>query len=73
MEPEGSLLHSQVPVSMLSQLNPVQTPTSHFLKFYLNIIIPSMPDKLNIHISLLILQAVYLICTHFGILNENIT
>jgi hypothetical protein len=30
------------PVSILSQLKPVHTPTSHFLKIRLNIILPSM-------------------------------
>jgi hypothetical protein len=39
MEPEDSLPHSQVttPVSIMSQINPVHTLTSHFLKIYLNI------------------------------------
>jgi hypothetical protein len=37
MEPEVSLPHSQVPAtfSILSQLNPVHTPTSYFLKIRL--------------------------------------
>jgi hypothetical protein len=40
METEGSLPHSQLPVS---QPNPVHTSTSHFLKIHLNIIFSSTP------------------------------
>ena len=36
------------PIPILSQLDPVHTPTSHFLKIRLNIILPSMPESGNI-------------------------
>jgi hypothetical protein len=49
MEPEGSLPHSQVPATcpIMSQLDPVHTPTSLFPKIRLNIILPSTPGSPN--------------------------
>ena len=40
------------PVSILSQLDPVHTPTSYFLKIHVNIILPSMPGSPNLSLSL---------------------
>ena len=54
MKTEGPLPHSQVPPTcpILSQFNPHHAPTSHFLKFHLDIIVPSKSESSKWSLSL---------------------
>jgi hypothetical protein len=54
MESEDSFPHSQAspPVPILSQLDQVRTPTSHFLNIHIIIILPSKPVSTEWSLSL---------------------
>ena len=78
MEPEGSLPQSQVPppVPILSQLDPVHTPTSQLLKLHLNIFLPSTPGSLSRSLSLMytsLLSPIRAKCPGYLILLDLIT
>ena len=54
MEPEGSLPHSQKPppIPILCQLDSVHALTFNYLKFHLNILLPSTPGSSKWYLSL---------------------